>query len=127
VANILVPPLGPFVAAVSQPGFQERRQTEQMPTYDPSLPVRADDGGADHLRRARTCLRDAKPREGVRHLRAAAKLGNGDACGELSFCMQVWRGSALIPFSDCATISDVLVAYAGAEFGLFIPIPSVFA
>jgi hypothetical protein len=62
-----------------------------MPTYDPSLPVRVDDGGADHLRRARTCLRDAKPREGVRHLRAAIKLGSGDACGELSFCMQVPR------------------------------------
>ncbi len=99
-----------------------------MPTYDPSLPVRADDGGADHLRRARTCLRDAKPREGVRHLRAAAKLGNGDACGELSFCMQVRRGSALIPpASDCAMICDAPVTRVGTELGFLVSIPVVSA
>ncbi len=69
--------------------------TKTMPTYDPSLPVRADDGGADHLRRARTCLRDAKPREAHTHLVSAVEMGNADAMGELSFGTLVCNCTAL--------------------------------
>ena len=68
-----------------------------MPTYDPSLPVRVDDGGADHLRRARTCLRDAKPREAYAHLVIAVELGNADAMGELSL------GTLVRPCRGCVS------------------------